>query len=201
MLDSFIIEADFITNGFRCLVVGFGLGHRCGYVELPPTHALANADEEKVTDSVDVHGGWTMVSDDWSFAVPPMTPGSTWIGFDCAHYGDGKDLELIERLNEDDEIIQEYAELIESGILGGEVRKLEYVAYELEKATKQLSNITKLGALFEDFDLDTRWEYVDGDDYWDDGKDEWYENQDDYDDNWGWDDDEDDDWNDDDDWY
>lgn len=184
MLDSFIVEADFTTNGFRCLVVGLGVGHRCGYIELPPTHALANADVDKITGSVDVHGGWTMVSDDWSFAVPPTIPGSTWIGFDCAHGGDGKDIELITRLNEDADIIKEYTELIESNVFGGEVRKVEYVALELEHATKQLANITKLGVLFEEFsslpsdwdDDDWGYDWEDADD-WDDEEDDWFEDE------------------------
>lgn len=45
---SHIIEADWITKaGFRAVVIVTDMGHRCGYVGIPPTHPLYGADYSK----------------------------------------------------------------------------------------------------------------------------------------------------------
>ena len=55
----FIIEKDFIVNGYRCVIVGNNLGHRCGYIEIPEDHSLHGKHYSVIDDIIDIHGGWT----------------------------------------------------------------------------------------------------------------------------------------------
>ena len=54
-----------------------------GYVQLPDEHPWCAADANDLVPQVRVHGGVTFVG------VPLGQPiGGTWVGFDCAHFGD-----------------------------------------------------------------------------------------------------------------
>ena len=55
----FIIEKDFIVNGYRCVIVGNNLGYRCGYIEIPEDHSLHGKHYSVIDDIIDIHGGWT----------------------------------------------------------------------------------------------------------------------------------------------
>lgn len=132
-MKRFIIEKDFVVDGFRCVVVGTRLGHRCGYVEIPMGHALHGRHYDNV--DISVHGGWTYsecACDDY----PVITDNkSWWIGFDCAHCGDGQDLDLIKKCG-DDTFLNHFIEMQLTFPSSGEIRTVEYVENELRNAVK-----------------------------------------------------------------
>jgi hypothetical protein len=94
------------TTGFDCLAVRHPSGgHWCGYVGVPPGHAVHGLDYDRVAvpsddESAwpDVHGGLTFASlcqdgDDEARGVchvplPGRPDAVWWLGFDCAHSGD-----------------------------------------------------------------------------------------------------------------
>ena len=51
------IEKDFVVDGFRCVVVGSYMGHRCGYIAIPKDNELYGKDYNEI--NIDVHGGLT----------------------------------------------------------------------------------------------------------------------------------------------
>ena len=60
------------------------LGYRCGYVEAPQS---LNPLKTKLEEDLDVHGGVTYI-EHFNPLDRERTP-NFWIGFDCAHAGDG----------------------------------------------------------------------------------------------------------------
>lgn len=87
-----LIEASFMYKGYRCVVVGINAGHRCGYVGLPRGHKYYGEDYDDIP--IDCHGGLTYSRDNPNYPVT-NNEGLYWIGFDCAHYDDAKDPELL----------------------------------------------------------------------------------------------------------
>lgn len=81
-----------IYKDYLYAVVLQNAGHYCGYVCL-------KEDENTIFDNaeelIDCHGGVTFVSrenGEW------VLPKGNWIGFDCAHCGDGIDLYAVEKI-------------------------------------------------------------------------------------------------------
>lgn len=131
------IEKDFIINGFRCIILGHKLGHRCGYIEIPEDCELYGNDYNYINNFINVHGGWTY-SEYAAYNYPAKSStNSFWIGFDCAHWGDAKDIELIKSFGDDvhtDLMIKMQERFPEHG----EIRSTEYVENELVNAVKQI---------------------------------------------------------------
>jgi hypothetical protein len=78
------------SHGFQCMCI-FMEGHRNGYVGVPPEHVVHGLDyNHNLLIEVDVHGGLTYAGRLWEH--------SDWwyVGFDCAHAYDGKDIETYE---------------------------------------------------------------------------------------------------------
>ena len=123
-MKRFIIEKDFIVDGFRCVIVGTRLGHRCGYIEIPQGHYLYEKDYSEI--HIDSHG------DDYPVKSNNK---SWWIGFDCAHCGDGQDLDLIKKCG-DDMLLNHFIEMQLIFPISGEIRTVEYVENELRNAVK-----------------------------------------------------------------
>lgn len=90
------IEKDFEAHGLRCLVIAQPMGHRCGYVGLPKGHALYGFSGEHLEDchSLRVHGGITYCGNRGGY--PLENSDLWWLGFDCAHHGDARDLSLMD---------------------------------------------------------------------------------------------------------
>ena len=86
-----IIEKDFMYKGFRCVVIGTSMGHRCGYMGIPKGHKLYKVPYDKL--DMDVHGGWTYSKG--SLPVPQDAVDRWWLGFDCDHVGDKVDMQLL----------------------------------------------------------------------------------------------------------
>lgn len=131
-MKRFIIEKDFIVDGFRCVIVGTRLGHRCGYIEIPQGHYLYEKDYNEI--HIDIHGGWTYSSHGDDYPVKSNNK-SWWIGFDCAHCEDGQDLDLIKKCG-DDTFLNHFIEMQLIFLSSGEIRTVEYVENELRNAVK-----------------------------------------------------------------
>ena len=136
----FIIEKDFIVNGYRCVIVGNNLGHRSGYIEIPEDRFLYGKHYSEIDDIVDVHGGWTYSGYTRDNYPAKASSKSWWIGFDTAHWGDAKDIELIKTFG-DAETIKSFIEIAELFSKFGAVRTTEYVENELIEATKKVKKI------------------------------------------------------------
>lgn len=119
----FVIEKEFEYNGFNCRIVGMSMGHRCGYVEIPESHKLHGIDYNEL--EFDVHGGLTYSG---------YRDDKYLIGFDCAHYGDGRDHELMKTLAND--YYEKLKELDLVGGYGGEEHV--WTAQEVEEELKRL---------------------------------------------------------------
>ena len=130
---GFKVEKDFMIGDYRCVIVGVSMGHRCGYVGLPEGHKCENRDYDEI--GVSVHGGLTYAG---RYNKYPVDDNRSWIGFDCAHSGDGRDLKLIKELA--DGITYNHMVDMERmyPIRGEVIRTTEYVENELIDLVKQL---------------------------------------------------------------
>ena len=90
----YLIEEEFEYKGYPCVVVFTSLGYRNGYVGVPKGNPFHGYDDE--TESIDLelsmHGGLTYAAENPFY--PIENEGLWWIGFDCAHAGDGQDLDF-----------------------------------------------------------------------------------------------------------
>jgi hypothetical protein len=158
MIYMSLVEKDWEYKGLRCQVIMTNMGHRCGYVGVNKNHplfgveydesceylaqrknvddlelgkksvmAIFSYDDETVSPIIafDVHGGLTYsggFDDDerWYF------------GYDCAHYGDAKDLSVVP---------DSVRELELKFPTGGVLRTLEYCVDECESLAQQLVDI------------------------------------------------------------
>lgn len=108
------------------------LGHRNGYVVLPKGHKYDGKDYNEI--DVEVHGGLTFASR----GIYEKYSDQWVLGFDCAHYGDGKDKGLIEKLNikEVDATILEMTKMFT--MTEGTIKTTRFVEIELRRLVEQL---------------------------------------------------------------
>ena len=122
------VEHQSIYKGYH-LVVVFNGAFRCGYVGLPKGHELENKMYYEDIDYV-IHGGLTYSSvaqDGWG------RDGYYWyLGFDCGHFDDGADIEIMKKYGASELAIEMW-----SG-LNGTVRTKEFVLKELEKLVERI---------------------------------------------------------------
>jgi len=135
-MQKFKVEKDFMIGDYRCVILGLSLGHRCGYIGLPKGSKYENMGYDEI--DISVHGGLTYAGDGVGY---PVQDERSWIGFDCAHSGDGKDFELIKELS-DERTYNIMVDMERRFNTGGEVRTTEYVENELVDLVKQLNNNT-----------------------------------------------------------
>lgn len=86
-MESFKNEITSSYKGLDYIVRLYPMGYRCGYVKVPES---LNDDKFYENGTLLVHGGVTFeetIGDDDTY-LPP----GHWIGFDCAHCGDGMDI-------------------------------------------------------------------------------------------------------------
>lgn len=138
-MQRFIIESEFTHCGYHCVVAFMPMGHRCGYVAIPQTHPMYKKeyDEDTEVQTLTVHGGVTFSG----FGCHPMDSETWWIGFDCAHYGDGGDIDLAYNLGLID-LKSAFAlkNMQRSAHAAGVVRDNEYVANECKCLAEQISD-------------------------------------------------------------
>ena len=139
---GFIVEKDFIYCGYRCIVIGTSMGHRCGYIEIPEGNPLYEKNYDEIDGYINVHGGWTY-SEYGNETYPVASDNHSWfIGFDCAHLYDKPDKELIEKLCDNDILLISQFETVFAKFKSvGDKRSIkttEYVVNELRSAVKQI---------------------------------------------------------------
>jgi hypothetical protein len=127
----FLVEETKLYKGYRYMVVAMDLGHRCGYVLVPPYHPYCGNDYDHFP--IDCHGGLT-------FAQPcekdsELYPESGyWIGFDCGHAGDRRDPKILKLLGNEIMI-----SILSKYKIGGEyIRTTAYVRKECKNIIRQL---------------------------------------------------------------
>jgi hypothetical protein len=122
MIEESKIEKRWTTAvGYEAEVLATSMGHRCGYVTVPEGHSCAGKDYNDL--DVDVHGGLTYALDNQ-------------FGFDCAHFYDAKDPELMSE--EYRKIYERWPSMRE---LDGTVKTLEFCVKQCEKLAAQLKEL------------------------------------------------------------
>jgi len=119
-------------EGLDCLIVRNTVGALCGYVGVPPGHAIHEVDYAGVHEQfpdVSVHGGLTYADKCQGPICHVPEPGQSddvwWLGFDAAHIGD-----LIPgRLGDDWPLFKDDV-----------YRDLAYVTREVNQLAEQLAN-------------------------------------------------------------
>lgn len=137
-MNNYKIEKEFEVDGFKCVIVGQNWGHRCGYIEIPLYHKYYGVDYNEI--DVDVHGGWTYAEYTHNNYPIESPNGTWWIGFDCNHCCDGKDLELVKSFG-DTKTTRFILNMNDKFPEHGEVRTMKYVENELRNAVKELKEI------------------------------------------------------------
>lgn len=129
------IEKSFYIDGYKCVITGNHLGHRCGYVGIPEGHVLFDKDYDNI--DVDVHGGLTYSN--FRMDTPHFDATLWWIGFDCGHYDDGRDLELVRELGApmEYEMVMELEKIYPTE---GIVKTTAYVEHELYNLVQQIKD-------------------------------------------------------------
>lgn len=148
--------------GYRCGYVGVPVGHELykkkstDYLDIPkseldgeeignrgiiPIFFAAFDDDDRIRMDVyfNVHGGLTYSGD--NNGTYPVESNLWWLGFDCGHYMDGKDLELMEKYWGDDPNIQRKIEIEKEYYMIGNnypVRSKEYVENECKSLVDQI---------------------------------------------------------------
>ena len=123
--------------GFEWEVTNNGIGYRCGYVRVPAGHPWHGKDYDAIEPYPDVHGGLT-------FAAPDSDCGkggednAWWVGFDCAHCGDAKDLDLLtpEQRRYEEELNRRYP----SRLGYDTIKTADYVAAECRRLAEQAAS-------------------------------------------------------------
>ena len=108
--------------GYPAAVVVQPMGHRCGYVQLPPGHKAGELDYNDL--DIAVHGGVTYGT---------YSPEGTIFGFDCGHFTDSPDLNLM-----DERYKESY---LQFPAKCGTIRSLEYCIAECETMASQFKSL------------------------------------------------------------
>ena len=145
MSRRYIVEREFEHAGYKCVVVFQSLGHRCGYVGIPSTHSLYGEDYDTCSH-LSCHGGLTY-ADGGQESEYPVAGDLWWFGFDCAHYGDGKDLKsAYEKFPEERTSIahtMKVEQMFPEVSKGDVLRTEEYVADQCKRLAEQLKEFEK----------------------------------------------------------
>jgi len=115
-------EKEWTTKaGFKAEVIATDMGHRCGYVTVPKDHPWHGKTYNDV--DLDVHGGLTYAG---------MEDGDWWFGYDCAHFGDARDPELMS---------DKYKAIRMRSFDGDTVKTLDFCVNECESMAWQLKDV------------------------------------------------------------
>jgi len=132
IMGRFEFKWDHDATGYPCFIIIHDRGFRCGYVGVPKGHFLHGVEysEKKLSPEsrFQVHGGLTYSGNGFGY-------GDFWFfGFDCAHFGDAKDVRLMDMRSR--ELYKRYGAgpHEESGV----VRSKEYVTKECDDLAQQL---------------------------------------------------------------
>ena len=127
---KYIIESEKEYKGLKYVVIFHAMGHRCGYV------GTENFICEQGDDNFYAHGGITYSK---NLNHYPIGSDLHWIGFDCHHVGDAKDVELMHQYGLISDEMKEHLELVENLLpIGGTIRTLDYVEQECRNLIDQI---------------------------------------------------------------
>lgn len=140
MSRNYKVEKEVDYKGYKCVVVGSSMGHRCGYIGLKNTDLAYEKDYDDLY-CIDVHGGLTYSNNDSSYPIK-NNENLWWIGFDCAHSGDGRDIELIKELNKDPRTVDM---LLRWSSEYETVKTIEYCMNECKSVVEQIIEINNKG--------------------------------------------------------
>jgi hypothetical protein len=88
------LEKSAAHKGYPYAIVFDSGGWRCGYVGITKSHPLYDQTYNEFDIHLSVHGGVTYSEFTTDTGYPLPFDDIKWIGFDCAHAGDGIDLYL-----------------------------------------------------------------------------------------------------------
>jgi hypothetical protein len=130
------IEKEFSYKGFDCVIMGTTMGHRCGYI------AVSEPSEQMLEDAYDldfdVHGGITYGGSSKDYPII-STEERFWLGFDCAHYNDAKDMNLLKELASPESYKHVLEVELQYPISDQVVRTMDYVEEQLKSLADQLT--------------------------------------------------------------
>ena len=135
----------FIYQNYHCAIRANGLGFLCGYVFIPKTHQSYNLTFVNEGE-LSVHGGITYEDDHLPGGYEFKLPLGKWIGFDCAHNGDGQDPDYL--------TIKPTMRCNILGSLGGIFKDPSYVEQEIINMINQLGPILHIESDEHDFKLE-----------------------------------------------
>ena len=141
----YIVEEEFEYEDYKCVVILQRLGHRCGYVGIPPGHPAFGLDyRADLLANIWVHGSLTYSNEGDGY---PIDGNYWWLGFDCAHYRDRPDMEAVfdsfELSENEIAVLAVLRELGGWAFPEGEVRTKKYVEKECMGLAAQLKTIEK----------------------------------------------------------
>jgi hypothetical protein len=142
-----IKESEFNYKGYNCIVIFQEMGFRCGYVEVPSNHIYYKGEESSI--DIECYGGITYTGNHIPLWKEPSE--YWWIGFDCMHYGDEVDLELLKKAFSDDPVVQTWINIRQNchyTTPHSVIRTLEFCENECRNIVDQLikiDEITKIG--------------------------------------------------------
>lgn len=90
-----IVEERFEYKGFLCVVLFQPMGYRTGYVGLPKGHKYYKKDYNKLP--IDCHCGLTYSRE---YLYGQEDKETWWIGFDCGHICDSRDIDSVKNITE-----------------------------------------------------------------------------------------------------
>ena len=136
------LEKAFEYKGYRCVVLFQSMGFRTAYVALPKDSQFYGVDCDEIP--VECHGGLTYA--DFDLYSQGDIKDVWWIGFDCWHYFDKRDIETYKKYYEETPYMN--ASLIELTD-EGEVRTIDFCVKECANIVRQIINLES--AKFEKF--------------------------------------------------
>ena len=140
-MKNYRIESEFEHMGLKCVAIMTDMAHRCGYVGIKKNHVLYGKEYGNIGTYFDVHGGITY-SGGGNRSKYPIESDLWWFGFDCAHWGDGKDFETAKKLFSDDQEKLDYIGYFEKtyeNLPDGDICTKEYVENECRHLAEQLA--------------------------------------------------------------
>lgn len=143
--DECVIEGGGSYKGYEYLITFTSRGTRCGYVALKQNEAhkfeKGKETEQYYYPDVECHGGVTFYGNEHGAKdLLPVRCSDFWIGFDCAHAGDGHDKELTIKYFGRQTFSDDYYEAMDHFSRYGEVshRTFSYVENECHHIINQL---------------------------------------------------------------
>ena len=131
---NYHIEKEWEHCGLKCVAIAVPIGHRCGYVGVDNNHPCFSRHSDDTGTNFDVHGGITYTGMPYEWE---RHDNIWWIGFDCAHSGDGKDFSIMNDENRKFYRGTSYPAMLKFG----EIRTLDFVVVECNKLAEQLADM------------------------------------------------------------